>query len=1160
MKKFLKVLLILLVWLLIGAALVGGALLLEWPYTWALEVFAALVVIWYGFKLIRWLWKRHQARKRVEQLINVAPDEEGFRIGTWRLWHRRNEKDERTRDIIKFLRTSDLRSHGDPLYVVPWFLALGSESAGLRPLIRDCKLPRPTLDHALLESDGSDVDWQLYNRGILLAAPSRYSDPSVSGSDEDWVRLLMQLQQYRSREPINGVLISLSVDELLNADADRLIAIAMKYRSMLEDVVQLLGVRVPVSVLLTGCESLPGFADWLGTLEPGQTMAPLGAECRPGQSAEAFAREVVKRIRDHIHQLNRVALSKQQASAELLRLPNNLAKLQRPVAQLLGTLFESNLYQRTPALRGLYLSARMPADEAGKAAAPAFVHDLFNTVMPSQRRELEFVDGIRQQQDRRARWQLAGWAAVVGVVIFALSARYLDQQDFIQQVGKAYHGQIGAATDLDSKVSNLLAYDALVHKLSDESWLPWYSPTQAPPFIAKLKADLSARVNRQLVGDVDQLFQKRLQQTYFAHAGQDVAQAAQYASLLVRRINILSGYLQGDDVNTLMAMPQPFNATLLGNAAPENLDALNRLYVQALVWGQSANPTGYQAAIQDRRKQLRQKLDDVLSHAGPNLTWLVPWANQAPNLKSYKLSDFWQIGTGSISADVTVPAAYTVAGKQAIDGFEQELIRASGDKGVVKAAVPHFRTWYQEQYLSHWRLFARSFDDGMSALQNRNQWLDVINNLTTERNIFARAFDLVETQIAPFKDMQDAPDWVALLEYYGQMRTLSPGEGPDHSKRNKVFAKLALKTIGKLGGLGKAIAKQGKSSMKTQKKLAKASGEPSPDERAQALQKSADQLKDYDKAIADFVYSADLRSTSFTIVSGIFKNPGNPAAGSSSYGKAWTSIMKLQALIGKPTDDNRAFWALYTAPMKLIRAFLLKEASCQFDKDWRDNVLAQLDGVSDYKRDNLLRGDKGLLWTFLSGDAKPYLQLEPQKGYVPVRAQGDSLNFNPHFLAFASKARDAKAGVSNYQVQVHALPTSVNVDANATIDQTTLTMTCADGAHTLNNYNFPIDSSFTWNTSCNDVSLEIHLDGLTLKKEFQGVQAFPDFLKTFARGPKVLTDKDFPRHRSELQQLGVSQIIVQYKVDGAGQLLQSLDRVPLNVPQHAAFCWKGQQG
>jgi hypothetical protein len=173
-KLFLRILLAAFVWSLVaGGAGLTSLVLMSDPIP-GLEVAAGIFVLWYVVVILRWAYRRQRARRRVEQLVNVAPDDNGLVAGIWRLGQRRSAKEDRFLDIMQFLDATRLGSKGEAPYVLPWSLVLGDVEAKARITLETAHLRGPTLDHPSLQGGEADVSWRLTNSHVFLQLPASW--------------------------------------------------------------------------------------------------------------------------------------------------------------------------------------------------------------------------------------------------------------------------------------------------------------------------------------------------------------------------------------------------------------------------------------------------------------------------------------------------------------------------------------------------------------------------------------------------------------------------------------------------------------------------------------------------------------------------------------------------------------------------------------------------------------------------------------------------------------------------------------------------------------------------------------------------------------------------------------------------------------------------
>jgi len=130
------------------------------------------------------------------------------------------------------------------------------------------------------------------------------------------------------------------------------------------------------------------------------------------------------------------------------------------------------------------------------------------------------------------------------------------------------------------------------------------------------------------------------------------------------------------------------------------------------------------------------------------------------------------------------------------------------------------------------------------------------------------------------------------------------------------------------------------------------------------------------------------------------------------------------------------------------------------------------------------------------------------------------------------------------QLTITAQPTGINPGATEKPFATILSIQCAAGAQLLNNYNFPVSSSFAWSAGqCGDVTLQIKIEKLVLTKKYSGPLGVAHFVSDFRAGVRQFQPADFPSAQPSLDALGVRQIAVRYTFDGQDAILRAAQQI-----------------
>ena len=197
-------------------------------------------------------------------------------------------------EAVATLKTSKLgRGRAGALYALPWYVIIGPPGAGKSTALRNSGLTFPRLGgrQASIRGIGGtrNCEWWLTNEAVILDTAGRYT---TDDEDRDeWLAFLDMLRRHRSSRPVNGVLVAISIAEVGLASDDALDVLAARVRERLDEVVGRLGVLVPVYVLFTKCDLLPGFVETFG--DPSAHGAQSGLRLHaPGVRARRRSRRV----------------------------------------------------------------------------------------------------------------------------------------------------------------------------------------------------------------------------------------------------------------------------------------------------------------------------------------------------------------------------------------------------------------------------------------------------------------------------------------------------------------------------------------------------------------------------------------------------------------------------------------------------------------------------------------------------------------------------------------------------------------------------------------------------------------------------------------------------------------------------------------------------
>jgi len=199
--------------------------------------------------------------------------------------------------------------------------------------------------------------------GVLIDTAGAYA--VGAGEEAEWAALLAALRRTRRHKPLDGLVLTFSLSELVGTRPEQLEEKAKRLRSCLEDLGTKLGSVLPVYLVLTKADQLPGFSEFYSSLTPDAANRIWGATIDPARGDTSDPGTTFKAEFDLMKlalHANLVAnLPGQQrtpeACAKALRFPVEFEATRAPLARLIEEVFRPSSYQEAPLLRGFYFTS-----------------------------------------------------------------------------------------------------------------------------------------------------------------------------------------------------------------------------------------------------------------------------------------------------------------------------------------------------------------------------------------------------------------------------------------------------------------------------------------------------------------------------------------------------------------------------------------------------------------------------------------------------------------------------------------------------------------------------------------------------------------------------------------------------------------------------------
>lgn len=378
----------------------------------------------------------------------------------------------------------------------PWFLLLGPDRSGKSSLFSSTLLNgcHTTATAPPSAFGASPVEWHSLSQCSWLETVGHClpeADPAVTAPR--WQALLGLLRQ-RQTPALSAIALLLPAELLLEPNHLELDQLARRYRRALSELRQALGLDLPVYLLLSKADQIPGLTELTHQLSPAQRQQPFGIS-RPAEADNSGSDALTPLL----VQLNRQILCRTQLEPDSARrgrlydLPYQLARLEGPLRTFCAQALDGNSYQPGNRLLGIYLT--VAASDHGLTTAfdtppaqTAFISQLLESTVAERAGTVTATAERRTRERTRHRLVVAAAAACVTFCAVVWALRYDREAEQLRQLA-----QLGQHFTTDTvRVQAHTRIEPLLQQL-DARYAATLIPRQsgAPPALQRLGLEQS---------------------------------------------------------------------------------------------------------------------------------------------------------------------------------------------------------------------------------------------------------------------------------------------------------------------------------------------------------------------------------------------------------------------------------------------------------------------------------------------------------------------------------------------------------------------------------------------------------------------------------------------------------------------------------------------
>lgn len=383
-----------------------------------LLIIMAILVLW-GLNNLRIQAKARKNNQELVDDIRQSQDDVGRDHTSDQAAEEVAQINERFVDALNTLRKLRFKGRANrkskALYELPWYIIVGPPGAGKTTALVNSGLEFPLADQfgkAALQGIGGtrNCDWWFTNDAVLVDTAGRYTtqDSHRVVDSSAWEGFLDLLKRHRRRRPINGVIVSISLQDLLTQTEEERFQHAKTIRTRIDELMAKLEVRFPVYLMFTKSDLVSGFNEFFEDLSKEEREQVWGTTLPDAPEADATPdvaflatelQQLEQRLYDRVlwrmHQERDV-----NRRAAIERFPKQMEQVNALVKEFVQQAFSPNRYHYQPYLRGVYFSSGTqdgtPIDRLMSSVSSSFGFSREASQSPSQRGKSFFLGRLFQ--------------------------------------------------------------------------------------------------------------------------------------------------------------------------------------------------------------------------------------------------------------------------------------------------------------------------------------------------------------------------------------------------------------------------------------------------------------------------------------------------------------------------------------------------------------------------------------------------------------------------------------------------------------------------------------------------------------------------------------------------------------------------------------------
>jgi len=345
-------------------------------------------------------------------------------------------------NAIKIVRKSSLYKFKSK-YELPWYLVMGEKNEGKTTFIESSELDFPiNYEDKYINEEDESFKWYFAEHAVFVDLPGNYVSQKENPEDTIiWNYFLKFFIKRRWRRPINGIILSISVDTLLGKNIKELDNFAKNLRDRFDELSKAFMSSIPIYLVITKSDKIEGFNEYFNSINSDEKDEIFGITFKEENINSSMVKE---EFEDLLKRLNSSLLDKMHFEWDALNkgkiflFGEKISELFVKTSLFIDMCFSQTRYRKSLMLRGVYFTSVTSDYKNKNQTKSLFIKNLLANIIFPESHIIKIDDNYKKRIKRNQIFTYLISVIFIITISFYMINGFIKINDNLTQLEKDY--------------------------------------------------------------------------------------------------------------------------------------------------------------------------------------------------------------------------------------------------------------------------------------------------------------------------------------------------------------------------------------------------------------------------------------------------------------------------------------------------------------------------------------------------------------------------------------------------------------------------------------------------------------------------------------------------------------------------------------------------